>query len=81
MTYQYYDRNGNEILAGMTITDDAGNDELVLVCYDEDGEEDLGIDATNWNSPSVQQGLSKPMCYPLGTIDLSDMFIKAGGGK
>lgn len=73
---KYYDKNNREITAGDTLIDGDGYEDLVLTCYDEDGEEDLGIDATNWNSPSVQQGLSKPMCYPLSTIDLSDLYVK-----
>lgn len=77
MTNQYFDMNGDEIKVGDTLTDGKGYEELVLQCEAEDGEQDLGIDATNWDSPSVQQGLSKPMCYPLSTIDLSDLYIKA----
>jgi len=74
--YKYYDCNGNEILAGMTLTDGKGYEEQVLPCGDEEDGFDLGINATNFDSPSVQQGLSTWVCYPLSTIDLSDLYIK-----
>jgi len=74
--YEYYDCNGNKILAGMTLIDGKGYEEQVLLCGDEEDGYDLGINATNFDAPSVQQGLSPWVCYPLSTIDLSDLYIK-----
>lgn len=51
-TPEYYDCNGNKILAGMTLTDGKGYEEEVLLCGDEDDGYDLGINrvtADNFN--------------------------------
>lgn len=44
---QYFDKNGNEIKAGMTIRMDDGSLELVYATEDGYGNPDLGINATN----------------------------------
>jgi len=73
---EYYDRNGDQIQPGMTLIDGNGYEERVLLCGNEEDGYDLGINATNFDSPSVQQGLSPWVAYPLSTIDLSDLYIR-----
>lgn len=73
---EYYDCNGDQIQPGMTLIDGKGYKERVLLCGNEEDGYDLGINATNFDSPSVQQGLSSWVAYPLSTIDLSDLYIK-----
>ena len=43
----YYDKNGNEIKAGMRIVFDDGKIEQVYATSDTQGRQDLGISATN----------------------------------
>ena len=47
MKHSYHDKHGNKILAGMTIRHGDGDVELVYATTDADGDEDLGIMATN----------------------------------
>ncbi len=72
----YYDCNGNTILPGMVLTDGNGYEESVLVCGNVEVGFDLGFNVVNFGLPSVQQGLSKWVCYPLSVIDLSELYIK-----
>jgi len=75
-TPEYFDCNGKLITEGVTLIDGNGYEESVLLCGDAEDGYDLGINATNFDAPSVQQGLSAWACYPLSTIDLSDLYIK-----
>lgn len=47
MKKRYYDKHGKEILAGMLIRHDSGETEEVYAIGDGNGNEDLGICATN----------------------------------
>jgi len=75
-TPEYFDCNGALITEGSTLIDGNGYEEKVLLCGNEEDGYDLGINATNFASPAVQQGLSAWACYPLSSIDLSDLYIK-----
>lgn len=44
---KYFDKNGNEILAGMHLRMEDGNIEKVYATTDVNGEPDLGISASN----------------------------------
>lgn len=70
----YYDRNGNEIKAGMRIIFEDGRVEQVYATSDAQGRQDLGISATNEaflkNHPDWEQEF-----YSLSTVDLSAVEI------
>ena len=44
---QYFDKNGTEILAGMTLHHDKGDEKKVYECGDEFGTSNLGFMASN----------------------------------
>lgn len=76
MTKEYFDMNGRQIQAGDVLTDGDKYFEKVHACaLDEDSEtnDDLGINATNWNSLAA----TKQYYYPLSDIDLSDLYVVA----
>ena len=70
----YYDRNGNEIKAGMRIIFEDGSSEQVYATSDAQGRQDLGISATNEaflkKHPDWEQEF-----YSLSTVDLSAVEI------
>lgn len=70
----YYDKNGNEIKAGMRIVFDDGKIEQVYATSDTQGRQDLGISATNEaflkNHPDWEQEF-----YSLSTVDLNTVEI------
>ena len=70
----YYDKNGNEIKAGMRIVFDDGKIEQVYATSDTQGHQDLGISATNEaflkNHPDWEQEF-----YSLSTVDLNTVEI------
>ena len=70
----YYDRNGNEIKAGMRIIFEDGRVEQVYATSDAQGRQDLGISATNEallkKHPDWEQEF-----YSLSTVDLSAVEI------
>ena len=70
----YYDRNGNEIKAGMRVIFEDGRVEQVYATSDAQGRQDLGISATNEaflkKHPDWEQEF-----YSLSTVDLSAVEI------
>lgn len=71
---KYYDKDGREIKSGDDLTDGRGYFEKVYACKaNEDSEtnDDLGINAVNWDSPAA----NKPLFYSLSDIDLSDLHV------
>lgn len=44
---RYFDKNGEEIKAGMTLQHYDGSTEFVYSCVDENGQPDLGFNASN----------------------------------
>ena len=47
MTYTFKDKNGRKIEAGITLRMEDGSLELVYATSDQDGNESLGINASN----------------------------------
>lgn len=76
MTPEYFDCNNRLIKEGDTLIDGNGYAEKVLLCGNEQDGYDLGMNATNFDAPSIQQGLSTWVCYPLSTIDLSELYVQ-----
>lgn len=74
MKRTYQDKNGQEILAGMTIRHDGGETEKVYDTTDAEGNEDLGVMATNPEYAKLH-----PECdieyYPLSEFDMSEWEI------
>lgn len=70
----YYDRNGNEIKAGMQIIFEDGKVEQVYATSDAQGRQDLGISATTdaflKNHPDWEQEF-----YSLSTVDMNSVEI------
>ena len=74
MRKTYFDKHGEEILAGMTIRHDNGETELVYATTSMDGDERLGICATNPAYAALH-----PDCdieyYPLSNFNLREWEI------
>lgn len=68
MKHVYKDRHGVVIKEGMTIRHFDGSTEKVVACIDSDGDQDLGVNATNFNHP--YSGLH-PVAYPLSEFAIS----------
>lgn len=70
---KYHDKNREEIKAGMHLRMEDGTIEKVYSCYNDKGEADLGINASN-EDYLRRQGLDVEInreCYPLYQFDLS----------
>lgn len=74
---KYFDKNGIEIRAGMTLLKSDGTTELVYDTTDGDGNPDLGINASNEdflrNHPDVHREF-----YSLSSIDLRNAEVLYG---
>ena len=74
---KYFDKNGVEIKAGMTLLMSNGTAELVYRTTDVDGNSDLGISASNEdflrNHPNADREY-----YSLGNYDLSSATAITG---
>lgn len=70
---KYRDKNGVIIEAGMTLKHDDGSTELVYMCEDEDGNKDLGFNASNedW----LKRTGNTREIYPLYQFNLSEWEI------
>ena len=76
---KYFDKNGTEILAGMTIKHDDGDTELVYTCgvYDED----LGVNASNEKWLEREYGEHKELFreyYPLSQFSMREWEVVQG---
>ena len=76
--YQYFDKNGIEITAGMTLRHDNGDEDKVYECADEFGNGNLGFLASNprflENHPEWAAEY-----YPLHQFVLSEWQVVNGG--
>lgn len=73
----YFDKNGEQIMNGMTIVHEDGEVELVYVCGDDN--EDLGVNASNEVWLENHYGSSKEFFreyYPLSQFNLKEWQIK-----
>ena len=74
---KYFDKNGVEIKAGMTLLMNDGTTELVYDTTDSNGNPDLGINASNEdflrNHPDARKEY-----YSLGSIDLRNAEVLCG---
>jgi len=74
---KYFDKNGVEIKAGMTLLMNDGTTELVYDTTDSNGNPDLGINASNKdflrNHPDARKEY-----YSLGSIDLRNAEVFCG---
>lgn len=70
MKERYYDKNGREILAGMTIQHEDGDRELIYASADEN---DLGMNASNEDHVSFTE-LNRKI-YPLYQFNLKEWKI------
>jgi len=68
---EYFDKNGTKIEVGMELRHNDGDLDIVVACNDEDGD-DLGFNATNFNSPGNR---TLGSAYSLGQFDLSEWEI------
>lgn len=69
MKHVYRDKHGEVIKEGMTIRHINGSTEKVIACIDADGDQNLGVNATNMNSPMFE--MFTPVAYPLSEFDIS----------
>ena len=74
MDYEYRDKNGDEIKAGMKIRHDNGEVEEVYATEDGYGNDNLGINATNPDY-AARHPDHEPEYYPLWSFDLSEWEI------
>lgn len=70
---KYFDKNGEEIKAGMTLKHDDGDTEYVYECESQEGEKDLGFNASNENHLSFHE-LNRQY-YPLHQFNLTEWEI------
>ena len=74
MKRTYHDKNGKEILAGMTIRHDNGETEMVYATVDAYYDDDLGVMATN---PEYAERY--PDCdieyYPLSEFNMAEWEV------
>lgn len=75
---RYFDKNGEEIQAGMTLRNDRGEEKKVYECGDEFGSANLGFMASNPRFLELHP--EWPMeYYPLYQFDLNEWeIVKAG---
>lgn len=66
---KYFDKNGTEIKAGMTIRHDNGDLEKIYEC----GEDELGVNASNENHPNFVECYRE--CYPLWQFCMSEWEV------
>lgn len=72
--HQYFDKNGNEIQAGMTLRRDSGEEEKVYDCSDASGTANLGFLASNpWFLQLHPDWATE--YYPLSQFDLTKWEI------
>lgn len=71
---EYFDKNGKQILAGMTIQHDDGDVELVYA-----SDDDLGVNASNEKHISFAE--YKREIYPLYQFNLKEWVIIDGNGR
>lgn len=69
----YFDKNGAEIQAGMTLKHDDGETELVYACQDDDGVPDLGFNASN-EAFMERHGVARQI-YPLYQFNLKEWEV------
>lgn len=74
---KYFDKNGVEIKAGMTLLMSDGTTELVYETTDSDGNPDLGINASNEDFLRNHPGADREY-YSLGNYDLSSATVITG---
>jgi hypothetical protein len=67
---KYFDKNGNQIKAGMTIKHDDGDIDKVYTAIDGD----LGLNASNKNHPNYIAGYNQEL-YPLYQFNLKEWEI------
>ena len=71
---RYYDKNGNEIKAGMTIRMEDGSLELVYATEDSYGNPNLGINATNEDFLKYHPDWEREF-YSLSMFDMNGVEI------
>lgn len=74
MKNTYHDKHGEEILAGMTIRHDNGDTELVYETEDANGNDNLGILATNPDYLKYHSDCELEY-YPLSNFDMREWEI------
>jgi hypothetical protein len=70
---KYFDKHGKEIKQGMTIKHDDGDIELVYQCEDSDGNQDLGVNASNEAWLERHGGVRE--IYPLYQFNMKEWEI------
>lgn len=75
---QYFDKNGEEILAGMTLRHNDGEEKKVYECGDEFGTASLGFMATNPDFLKLHPDWPVEY-YPLHQFNLSEWVIAKEG--
>lgn len=76
MAQKYFDKNGEEILAGMTLKHEDGTTDFVYSCEDENGKKDLGFNASN-EAWLERTGRNREI-YPLYQFNLKEYEIVKG---
>ena len=71
---KYFDKNGVEIRAGMTLLMSDGTTELVYDTTDSDGNPDLGINASNEDYLNRHPYACREY-YSLGSIDIRNVEV------
>ena len=75
---QYFDKNGAEILAGMTLRNNQGEEKKVYECGDEFGTANLGFMASNPRFLELHPDWSVEY-YPLHQFNLNEWEIVTEG--
>lgn len=77
MNVRYFDKHGKEILAGMKVSIAGEPPEEVFHCTSQDGDEHLGIQATN--PDYLRFHPDTPMeYYPLSNFNRADIEVVEG---
>ena len=71
---KYYDKNGVEIKAGMMLIMSDRTTELVYATTNQDGKNDLGINASNEDYLCNHENCCR-VYYSLGRIDLQNVEV------
>ena len=74
---KYFDKNGIEIEAGMTLLMSDGTTELVYATTDSDGNPDLGINSSNEDFLQKHPNADREY-YSLGSIDIKNAEVLDG---
>jgi hypothetical protein len=74
---KYYDKNGKEVKAGMTLKHDDGDVDLVYECETDEGKKDLGFNASNENHVNFHE-LNRKI-YPLYQFNMKEWEVVEDG--